>query len=263
MAKNLSNEFKKSCAKISVITATHNSAATLQGTLDSIARQSYERIEHIIIDGASTDDTIAIVQKNRKRIAIFKSESDTGIYDALNKGIRLASGEIIGFLHSDDFFASEDSVADIASAFEDPSVCGVYGDLEYVRAGDTSKVIRRWKGKRFAKRDLYYGWMPAHPTLYIRKEWYLKIGGFDTSYRIAADYLSIVQLFSDPSFNTAYIPKVLVAMRTGGASNRSFKAILSKIFEDYQALQACGFSGIQASATLIQKNLRKLPQLLP
>jgi glycosyltransferase involved in cell wall biosynthesis len=246
---------------ISVVTATWNSALTLPDCLASVARQSYTDKEHVIIDGASTDGTIDVIYEHINQISTFKSERDKGIYDALNKGIQLATGDVVGFLHSDDLYASDDVLTKIAEVFEDPKVCAVYGDLEYVSQKDTSKVVRRWRSKQFKPEDLGWGWMPAHPTLYVRREWYSRISGFDITYRIAADYLSVLQLFSQPDFKTVYIPEVLVTMRTGGASNKSFEAIAKKSREDWRALRSCEFGVLGALRAMMWKNLSKISQL--
>jgi len=245
---------------ISVVTATWNCVNTLPDCLASVARQSYPHREHIIIDGASTDGTIDLIKQHIDQIAIFKSERDKGIYDALNKGIRMATGDVVGFLHADDLYASDEVLAKVAKAFEDPAVCAVYGDLQYVSQKDTAKVIRHWQSNRFNQRDLGWGWMPAHPTLYVRREWYARIGGFDISYRIAADYHSILKLFKQPDFETVYLPEVLVTMRLGGASNRSLKAIIRKSKEDWRALRSCDFSLPHALRAIAWKNLGKLSQ---
>jgi glycosyltransferase len=246
--------------RISVVTATWNCAKTLPDCLASVARQGYDNIEHVIVDGASTDGTIDVVNRHIDQVAVFKSERDKGIYDALNKGISLATGDVVGFLHADDLYASDDVLFKVAEAFEDHTVCAVYGDLEYVSQQDTSKVIRRWRSNSFKKQDLGWGWMPAHPTLYVRREWYSRIGGFDISYRIAADYLSILQLFTQPEFKTVYLPDVLVTMRLGGASNKSLKAIFKKSKEDWRALRSCDFSVPSAIRAIAWKNLSKLSQ---
>lgn len=245
---------------ISVVTATWNCASTLPDCLASVARQSHAHREHIVVDGASTDGTLDIIHQHRHHIARFQSEPDHGIDDALNKGIHLATGDVVGFLHADDLYASDDVLAHIAQAFADPTVCAVYGDLQYVRQQDTSKVVRRWQSKPFHPRDLGWGWMPAHPTLYVRRHWYSKIGGFDTRYRIAADYLSILKLFTQPGFKTQYIPRVLVTMRLGGASNKSIQAIVNKSKEDWRALRSCHFSVPGAARAIAWKNLSKLSQ---
>jgi len=250
----------KTNTTISVVTATWNCVQTLPDCLASVARQTYPRIEHIIVDGASTDGTVDLVKQHIDQIAIFKSERDKGIYDALNKGIRLATGDVVGFLHADDLYASDDVLAKVAAAFEDPSVCAVYGDLQYVSQNNTAKVVRHWQSNPFNQRDLGWGWMPAHPTLYVRREWYARIGGFDISYRIAADYHSILKLFMQPDFKTVYLPEVLVTMRLGGASNQSLKAIIRKSKEDWRALRSCNFSLPDALRAIAWKNLGKLSQ---
>jgi glycosyltransferase len=246
---------------ISVVTATWNCAKTLPDCLASVARQNYANREHLLVDGVSTDGTLDVINQHIDQISAFKSERDKGIYDALNKGIQLATGDVVGFLHADDLYASADVLSKIAKAFEDPNICAAYGDLEYVSQQDTSKVIRRWQSKPFTPQDLGWGWMPAHPTLYVRRDWYSRIGGFDISYRIAADYLSILKLFTQPEFKTLYIPDVLVTMRLGGASNKSLKAIIKKSNEDWRALRSCGFSVPNALRAIAWKNLSKLTQL--
>ena len=185
------------------------------------------------------------------------SEPDEGIYDALNKGIALATGDVIGFLHADDFYANPDVLSAIADRFRDHSVDAVYGDLQYVSQLNPDKIIRHWHTRTFTERRLKRGWMPPHPTLYIRKPWYERIGGFDTRYRIAADYFFMLQLFSHSDFDACYIPDVLVKMRVGGASNRSVNNIIQKSREDFDALRRTGVGGIN---TLLAKNLRKLGQ---
>lgn len=247
---------------ISIITATWNCAQTLPDCFASVARQSYTNHEHVVVDGASTDGTIDVINSHIDQIAMFISEHDNGIYDALNKGIELATGDIVGFLHADDIYSSDDVLAIIANAFEDPTICAVYGDLDYVSQQDASKIIRRWKSNKFDAKNLGWGWMPPHPTLYVRREWYLQIGGFDINYRIAADYLSILKLFTQPGFKAEYIPEVLVKMRIGGASNKSLDAIFTKSKEDWRALRSCYFSVARAIRAIAWKNLSKLTQFV-
>ncbi len=245
---------------ISVITATWNCAKTLPDCLASVARQNYPFLEHIIVDGASTDGTIDVVNEHIQQVTVFKSEQDKGIYDALNKGIQLASGDVVGFLHADDIYASDDVLSKIAKSFEDPSVSAVFGDLEYVSQQNTNKVIRRWRSNSFEKKDLDWGWMPPHPALYVRREWYSKNTGFDISYRIAADYLCILKMFTQSDFKSVYIPGVLVRMRLGGLSNRSLKAVIKKTKEDWRALRSCGFGLANATRAIVCKNFSKISQ---
>ncbi len=243
--------------KISVITATWNCVDTVADCLGSLANQSWPNVEHVVIDGASQDGTVDILQRHRKQIAVLLSEPDQGIYDALNKGIGRSSGEVIGFLHADDVYAGRDVLARIAEAFANPTVDAVYGDLEYVKRTNTNQVVRYWRSSAFHRKCLARGWMPPHPTLYVRKQWYERIGGFDTRYRIAADYFSVLSLFSQPGFQAVHVPEVLVKMRWGGASNRSLSNILRKSLEDYCALRRTGVGGVGA---LAWKNLSKLGQ---
>jgi len=262
MKSNLDQNQNMKDISISVVTVTLNCVESLPNCLASVAEQKGVQVEHIIIDGASTDGTKELINKHIDQIDISKSEGDDGIYDALNKGIRLASGDIVGFLHADDIYASNDALYKIKKSFEDPSVSAVFGDLEYVRTKDKSKVIRAWKSKPYSNGLLSWGWMPPHPTLYVRREWYLKFGGFDKSYSIAGDYHSILVLFSQPGFKTIYIPNVLVKMSLGGASNKSLIALQRKFREDWRALRSCDFSILRSLFAIISKNLCKIKQFL-
>lgn len=247
--------------KISVITATWNCEETIDDCLSAVEAQSYSNIEHLLIDGASSDGTMHKVQARLSQLATVLSEPDKGIYDALNKGIALATGDIVGFLHSDDLFAHPEVLTHIAEVFEsDPSVCAVYGDLNYVHKDDTAHVVRRWASKPFTPRRLAWGWMPPHPSLYVRREWYAYINGFDTRYHISADYHSILQLFSHPDFKAVHLPEVLIKMRLGGVSNRSLKAILCKSWEDLDALKRTGVGAFGGFGALLWKNLSKIGQ---
>lgn len=243
--------------KISVITAVFNNRAHIAEALESVLAQDHADVERVVIDGGSTDGTLDILRARQDRLGVLVSEPDRGLYDALNKGLRLARGDVVGFLHSDDLFADAAVLSRVAAAFADPAVCAVYGDLQYVRKGDTRRVVRHWKSAPFRARLLARGWMPPHPSLYVRREWYERIGGFDTRYRIAADYFSILQLFSQPGFKAVYLPQVLVKMRVGGASNRSLANIVRKSREDLDALRRSGVGGMGA---LAWKNLGKLGQ---
>ena len=242
---------------ISVVTACYNSATTLSGALDGVLNQKYNELEHIVIDGDSTDNTRDILEARPQGQLRWRSEPDQGIYDALNKGIALATGDIVGFLHADDVYAGTDVLAHVAHAFEDPAVHAVYGDLQYVSKDNLNNVIRYWRAGEFSPALLKRGWMPPHPSLYVRRECYARIGGFDIKYAIAADYYSILQIFSQPEFNAVYIPEVFVKMRVGGASNRSLKNIIQKSREDYDALRRTGVGGL---STLMFKNVVKLGQ---
>lgn len=197
---------------------------------------------------------------HQAQLAALQSEPDNGIYDALNKGLALARGDVVGFLHADDLYAHPRVLERVATAFQSQSVCAVYGDLQSVRQDDTTQVVRHWRSSPATPTRLAWGWMPPHPTLYVRREWYQRIGGFDSRYRIAADYLSILQLFSQPGFKATYLPEVLVTMRLGGASNRSLKAIARKSREDWRALRETGVGAFGGVGALVWKNLSKIGQ---
>lgn len=242
---------------VSVITAVFNRADTIGQALDSVRGQTWGGVEHIVIDGASTDGTLRVIEAQRDRVAVLVSEPDGGIYDALNKGLALASGDVVGLMHSDDYYADEGVLERVALAFADPAVDGVYGDLDYVSKADPSRIIRRWRSGTYHPAQLARGWMPPHPTLYLRRSVIEQWGGFDTSFRIAADYDAMLRYLARGRIRLAYIPEVLVKMRVGGESNRSLSRILRKSREDYTALRRNEVGGMGA---LIWKNLSKLGQ---
>lgn len=243
--------------RISVVTAVYNSRDTVAQAVASVLSQTHREVETILIDGASTDGTLAILQPYRDRLDVFVSERDNGIYDALNKGIEHATGDIVGFLHADDLFAHRAVLARVAEAFSDPHVEAVYGDLVYVRHDNVDHVVRYWRAGEFEPGALRRGWMPPHPTFYVRRCVYQRLGLFDTRYRIAADYDSVLRFLGPGGVRAAYIPQVMVRMRVGGISNRSIGNILRKSREDLDAIRGNGVGGI---STLLQKNLSKLSQ---
>jgi glycosyltransferase involved in cell wall biosynthesis len=245
--------------KLTLITATYNSAASIKTCLDSVVSQDYNDLEYLIIDGKSSDDTLNVVKKYQKKYSYIKliSEKDYGIYDALNKGVQLASGDVIGFVHSDDLLADKRIVADIINQLQNNQNDGVYGDLQYVDKFDLDKVIRLWKSCTFKSGLLKQGWMPAHPTLFLKKGVYEKHGVFDLIYKISADYDFMLRVLKDNSLKFAYLPKVITKMRLGGASNRSLKNIVTKSKEDYRAIKS---NNVGNFLTLIRKNTSKLKQ---
>lgn len=220
--------------KISIITATYNSAATVRDTLISIAGQQYPSVEHIIVDGMSKDNTLTIVNEFA-HVAKVISEKDKGIYDAMNKGVQLATGEIIGILNSDDFYTGPSILEKVAMAFENPSVDAVYGDLQYVKPANVEVITRTWKAGAFQKKYLYYGWMPPHPTFFLRRHIYEKCGLFNTVLRSAADYELMLRVLLKYNTRVQYIPEVLVKMRAGGMSNASLKNRFKANKEDAMA----------------------------
>ncbi|HCZ9271953.1 TPA: glycosyltransferase [Vibrio alginolyticus] len=245
--------------KVSIITATYNSANTLADTLRSLEEQTYADIEYIIIDGASKDNTLEVVKSQCSRVTTIISEPDKGIYDALNKGIQAASGDVVGFLHSDDLFAYPNAVQDIVTTFEENNSQAVYADLEYVSKDDTDKTVRLWTSGKYSRNELKKGWMPPHPTFYMKRDLYESCGSFDLSFKIAADYDSLLRYLWVNNVSMAYLPKVLIKMRVGGASNRSLSNIIQKTKEDIQALKNSSLSWPQA---ILIKNLSKIPQFI-
>jgi len=246
--------------KISIITATYNSEQNIASALESVNSQTYKNLELVIIDGASKDNTISKIKETFIGDLKIISEKDKGIYDALNKGIAIATGDVIGFVHSDDFLASTELLSKIAAIFQEEKADGVYGDLQYVNKEDTSKVIRYWKSEAFKPELLKKGWMPAHPTLFLKKEVYEKYGLFNLKYNIAADYDLMLRIFSDPTLKFKYLPEVITKMRLGGASNRSLKNIKLKSQEDLRALRANGIKN--PLKVLAYKNFSKLGQFV-
>lgn len=211
--------------KITLLTAAYNSAATIGDTLRSVERQSYPDIEHIVIDGASKDDTVAVVAREGRRVAKVISEKDKGIYDAYNKGIGHATGAVIGFINSDDFYASDDVISQVMRVFEDPTIEAVHADLVYVDQDETTKVKRHWKSRPCTPKSLARGFIPAHPTVFLRREVYDKVGLFDLDFRLAADYEFLLRIFHTYKIKTVYVPRIWVRMRVGGATGGTVASI--------------------------------------
>jgi glycosyltransferase involved in cell wall biosynthesis len=213
--------------KISIITITYNSEKTLDDTIKSVLSQTYKNIEYIIVDGASTDGTIKIVTSYGDKITKFISESDNGIYDAMNKGLKLASGDIVGILNSDDIYFNENVILNVVAKFEESKTDSIYGDLYYVDENDLQKIQRYWKSSEFKAGSFAKGWHPPHPTFFVKKEVYEKYGYFDLEMKVSADFELMIRFLERYKISTAYLPKVLVRMRTGGESNRSIKNIIT------------------------------------
>lgn len=213
--------------KISIITATWNSAATIENAILSVASQGYPDLEHIIVDGNSSDGTLPIVFRYEHLIDKLISEPDHGIYDAMNKGISLATGEVIGILNSDDFYANANVLSKVARVFEDPGIDTSYGDLIYVDPTNVNRITRYWKANSHHPRSFYQGWMPPHPTFFVRRRVYENYGHFNVALGTAADYELTLRLLLKYKVSTTYIPEVLVHMRAGGASNASIKSRLA------------------------------------
>jgi len=245
--------------KISIVTATLQCGDILGECLASVAGQSHREREHIVIDGGSTDNTQAVLQAHRDQFAAVVSEPDHGLYDAINKGLARAGGDVVGLLNADDLYADSEVLARVAAAFADPAVDAVYGDLVYVARHDISRVIRYWRAGDFDPARLRRGWMAPHPTLYLRRSLYERFGMFNTRYRIAADYDLMLRMLTQVHGHVHYLPEVLVRMRVGGVSNRSPRHVLRKSWEDYHAMRANKIGGLGA---LAWKNLSKVPQFV-
>jgi len=245
--------------KISIITVTFNSESTIADCITSVNNQTYNNIEHIIIDGASKDNTVNIIKSLPNRVKKIISEPDLGVYDAFNKGIKLANGDILGFLHSDDLFFSQEILSKIQSTLVEKDTDGVYGNLVLVEQKETDKILRYWKSQTFKSKLLHRGWMPAHPTLFLKKEVYEKHGLFDLGFKISADYDLMLRIFTDADLKFVYLPEVITKMRVGGASNGSFKKFLQKIKEDYHVLLKKNSNPV---LTLFLKKISKIIQYL-
>tara|TARA_R110002072_G_scaffold262768_1_gene421618 strand:- start:3793 stop:4542 length:750 start_codon:yes stop_codon:yes gene_type:complete len=246
--------------KISIITAVYNRASTIGGAIDSIMAQLDVDLELIVVDGNSTDDTPQVIAEYGEQVSKSIREPDTGIYNALNKGLRAATGDIVGFLHADDWLADEDVLADVSRLMVDPNVDGVYADLDYVDANDRDRVHRRWVSGAYNVRKFRRGWMPPHPTVYLRRELYERFGLFNEDLRTAADYELLVRMMVRHKAKMAYLPRVAVKMRVGGASNASLANRLNANRDDRQAWL---INGLKPPIGLrFTKPIRKLPQFL-
>lgn len=241
--------------KVSIITTTYNDSANLRKTINQIKAQDYPDIEYIIVDGASTDDTMEVIREAKEYFGdrmVWISEKDSGIYDAINKGLRLATGDYIGLCF--DEFAAPDVISKMAAVMEKEGTDGVHGDLNYM---DGEKIVRKW---RQGQGNIRSGWMPGHPTLYLKKEVYEKYGLYKTDYRIAADYEFMIRILKDHSVKLSYIPEVLIKMSHGGTSTNSLGAYLEGLKEGHRALKENGVKF--AFVTDILRTLRVLLQFV-
>ena len=243
--------------KISVITVTLNRCDTLRDAIESVLSQTV-KAEHIVVDGGSADGTLELVKSYGDRIARVVSEPDRGIYDAMNKGIRLASGDVVGILNADDFFPHPEVLKKVNAVFEEKDVDSVYGDLEYVDYAQTEKVVRYWKAGIFEPADFLRGWMLPHPTFFVKKSVYERHGLYMPEFSSAGDYEMMVRLLYKHRISAAYLPEVLVRMRTGGISNRSIWRRLAANAEDRRAWRVNGIK--TPFYTTILKPLRKIGQ---
>lgn len=244
--------------KLSVITVSLNSQETIAETARSVCEQSYPNIEYLVVDGGSRDGTLAQLEPYRHRIATLLSEPDRGIYDAMNKGLALATGDVIGFLHADDQYADSGVLARVAEVFADDAVAACYGDLVYVDTRDAGRVRRYWRAGEMARNKLYHGWMPPHPTFFVRRQYYQRLGGYRLDLGTAADYELMLRYLLCHQLSAVYLPHLLVRMRSGGASNRSLVSRLRAHGMDWKAWLVNGL--LPFPWTVPCKPLRKLTQ---
>lgn len=213
--------------KISIVTVCYNSALTIKDTINSVLGQTYQNIEYIVIDGGSQDNTLDILSSYAGKLT-YVSETDDGIYDAMNKGIALATGDVVGTLNADDFYANNHVLEDVISIFRDQSIEACFGDLEYVSQKNTDLIVRYWKSQEYTSGLFESGWMPAHPTFFARRNVYDRHGKFNLNYKIAADFELLFRIIEQSKVKTKYLPKVLVKMRLGGTTNKSISNIINQ-----------------------------------
>jgi len=246
--------------KVSIITISYNNATAIAETIESVIKQSYSNIEYIIVDGKSVDNTVGIIKSYGSKINKFISEKDGGIYDAMNKGIRLAEGEIIGFINADDKLNSNNCISEIVNFFQMHDLDIVYGDKIYTKNNDPDKIVRYWKAGEYNRKNFKKGWMPPHLSTYIKTIFYQKHGIFRTDFRIAADYELLFRFMYKYKAKTKYLPMVIARMRIGGISNKSIKNILVSNYEVYKSWKINGF---RISPFIIaRKPISKVTQLL-
>ncbi len=246
--------------KISIITITYNSAQTVEQTIQSVLNQSYKNVEYIVVDGESTDETLSIIEKYKNKISNVISEKDNGLYDALNKGIALATGDVIGILHSDDFFIDNNVLQHYANVFTTTNTDAVYSDLYYVDKTNTNNITRKWKSGNYKPNSFLFGWMPPHPTFFVKRELYKKYGNFNLQLTTAADYELMLRFIHKQKINLAYLPQYSIKMRVGGKSNITIKSRLNANMEDRKAWEINNLKPY--FFTLFLKPLRKVLQFL-
>ncbi len=244
--------------KLSIVTAVYNRAATVQCAIESVTKQTYKNVEYIVIDGMSDDETPQIIEKHRSAITTAIREPDSGLYDALNKGIQHATGDVVGFLHADDLFYSPNVLTSVAAAFQDATVDAIYGDLVYVNSQDPDRVVRYWKAGEYQRSRFRSGWMPPHPAVYVRSDVYRRLGGYRTDWGSAADYECMLRLMYKGQIKVKYVPEIFTKMRVGGSSNATLSNRWKANQQDHLAWQA---NGLRPPMGLrLTKPLRKLAQ---
>jgi len=230
--------------KVSLLTVCYNSAGTVADSIKSVRSQDYKDVEYIIVDGNSNDGTKEIIKANNDLIDKWISEPDKGIYDAMNKAIKMATGEVVGILNSDDFYSSSNVISQVAKAFNDSTVDAVFGDLVFVDPNNLKKVVRRYSSAKWSPEKFARGFMPAHPTFFVRRKYYEQIGLFKTDYRIAADYELLIRFLYVHKLKYKYLPLNMVTMRKGGVSSRGIR---SNIILNDEIIRGCRENGINTS----------------
>lgn len=246
--------------KISIITVCYNSNDFIEQAISSVVSQNYHDMEYIIIDGGSEDGTVQTIKRHKKYVDKFISERDEGLYDAMNKGIKISSGDIVGILNSDDMYYDEDVIGKIANKFSSSDVDSCYGDIVYVDRFSPERVKRYWKSGDYSRNRFIKGWMPPHPAFFVKRKCYEKFGLYNTDFIIASDYELMLRFLFKHGISSCYIPSVLVRMRTGGASTPGLLTTLNNVCENYKAWRV---NELHAPCyTFFLKPLSKIPQLL-
>lgn len=246
--------------KISVITVCYNSQATIERSIQSVVDQQWPEVEHIVIDGGSTDGTLEILERFRPHLASLVSEPDKGIYDAMNKGLARASGEVVCFLNADDQYADPTVLTEVAQQMRAHRLDALVADVGFFKAGEPTRMIRRYRSDRFSPQKLAWGWMPAHPGFFLKREVAERVGLFKTDYRIAGDYEFVVRAFHGHQLRYRHLPRVLVHMQAGGASNNGWRA---KVLLNQEVLRACRENGVSTNmAKILSKYPAKLLEML-
>ncbi|WP_239591142.1 glycosyltransferase family 2 protein [Candidatus Dactylopiibacterium carminicum] len=242
------------------MTAVFNAAGTIQETIDAVAAQTYPQREHIVIDGGSRDGTVEIIERNRDKLAYFVSEPDRGVYDAMNKGLERASGDVVACLNADDVYVSPRVLARVAEVMVDRDVAGCYANLYFVRQHDPAQIVRRMRSQPYCQGLFERGWMPPHPTLFIRRDLLTQVGGFDLAFRLQSDFDLAIRLFRLAGERIRYVDETWVRMRMGGLSNRSWRHVLRGNLEAYAA---CRKNGLNVWPWFpVQKVLSRIPEFL-
>jgi glycosyltransferase involved in cell wall biosynthesis len=242
--------------KISLITVSFNAQKSISRCIESVIGQTFKNFEYIIIDGASTDNTLNIIRAYTNNIAYLVSEPDKGIYDAINKGIKMATGDVVGVLHADDFFADEHVLASIAEAFFNNDIQALYADLDYINPEE--EIIRKWRSGSYNKRKFNLGWMPPHPTFYCNKNLFTEYGFYSLEYGTAADYELMLRFIHQNNIEPFYLEKVTVKMKVGGASNKNFTSRVKGLYFDFKAMRRNGI--LLPVLTIVLKPARKIVQ---